>query len=189
VPAEPPTRLDILLERHGTLALPDVLALARELLAALRQLHARGVVHRAVHPANVVLQRGAGIEHVRLEDPGTARSHDRDDVEVDSFACLAPEQVRGSSPVDARADLYAVGALVFRAVTGRLPFEATNALTLVALKLDRDAPTLASVTERAWPPELERFVATSLRRERAERYASADAALAELGAIPLAGPA
>jgi len=173
-------RLDALLQREGALAPAEVLVVAQELLTTLRALHAGGRVHRAVQPANVFVERGGESTRVRLDDAGTARAPNRG-ADAGAFAYSAPEQVRGASQVDARADLYAVGALVFHALTGRLPFEAANALTRIALKLDRDAPTLASVTERAWPPAIERFVATSLRRERSERYASADAALADLG--------
>jgi serine/threonine protein kinase len=73
------------------------------------------------------------------------------DATLGSFAYMGPEQVRGSARVDERADLYALGAVAFRALTGRLPFEGSNALTLIALKLDRDPPSLAQTTGDTWP--------------------------------------
>ena len=79
------------------------------------------------------------------------------DATLGSFAYMAPEQVRGSARVDERADLYALGAVAFRALTGRLPFEGSNALTLIALKLDRDPPTLAQTTGDTWPAAIEKF--------------------------------
>lgn len=90
---------------------------------------------------------------------------------------MAPEQVRGSARVDERADLYALGAVAFRALTGRLPFEGTNALTLIALKLDRDPPTLAYVTGDTWPASIEKFLAKIMAREKEKRFASAGEAL------------
>ena len=86
---------------------------------------------------------------------------------------MAPEQVRGSARVDERADLYALGAVAFRALTGRLPFEGTNALTLIALKLDRDPPSLASTTGDEWPASIERFLAKIMARDREKRFSSA----------------
>ena len=64
---------------------------------------------------------------------------------------MAPEQVRGSARVDERADIYALGAVAFRALSGRLPFEGQNAPTLIALKLDREPPTLSATTGDEWP--------------------------------------
>jgi len=90
---------------------------------------------------------------------------------------MAPEQVRGSARVDERADLYALGAVAFRALTGRLPFEGTNALTLIALKLDREPPSLASTTGDEWPAGIEKFMAKIMARDREKRFASAGDAL------------
>jgi serine/threonine-protein kinase len=91
---------------------------------------------------------------------------------------MAPEQVRGSARVDARADLYALGAVAFRALSGRLPFEGQNALTLIALKLDREPPALSSITGDAWPATIEKFLAKMMARDREKRFASAEEALA-----------
>jgi serine/threonine-protein kinase len=90
---------------------------------------------------------------------------------------MAPEQVRGSARVDERADLYALGAVAFRALTGRLPFEGTNALTLIALKLDREPPSLAATTGDEWPQAIERFLERMMARDRDRRYASGKDAL------------
>jgi serine/threonine-protein kinase len=81
--------------------------------------------------------------------------------------------VRGSARVDERADLYALGAVAFRCLTGRLPFEGTNALTLIALKLDREAPSLAATTGDDWPQAIERFLSKMMARDREKRFASA----------------
>ena len=99
------------------------------------------------------------------------------DATLGSFAYMAPEQVRGSARVDERADLYALGAVAFRALTGRLPFEGSNALTLIALKLDRDPPTLAQTTGDTWPKDIEKYLAKIMAREREKRYGSANDAL------------
>ena len=90
---------------------------------------------------------------------------------------MAPEQVRGSARVDERADLYALGAVAFRALTGRLPFEGSNALTLIALKLDRDPPTLASTTGDTWPKAIESYLLRIMARDRDKRYGTAVEAL------------
>jgi serine/threonine-protein kinase len=62
--------------------------------------------------------------------------------------------------------------VAFRALTGRLPFEGTNALTLIALKLDREAPTLARTTGDEWPQSIEKFLSKMMAREREKRFAS-----------------
>lgn len=67
---------------------------------------------------------------------------------------------------------------MFRALTGRLPFEGANPITLIALKLDREAPSLAVTTGDTWPTALERLLAKMMARDRERRFASAAEALA-----------
>jgi serine/threonine-protein kinase len=72
-----------------------------------------------------------------------------------------------------------MGAVAFRALAGRLPFEGTNAGMIIALKLDRPAPSLSDVTGDRWPAGLERFLAVVLQREPEGRFATATEALDE----------
>ena len=99
------------------------------------------------------------------------------DATLGSFAYMAPEQVRGAARADERADIYAVGAVAFRALSGRLPFEGTTAAVLVAMKLDRQAPSLAEATGEQWPSGVERFLERALDRRRELRFVSAVEAL------------
>jgi serine/threonine-protein kinase len=164
-------------------------------LEGLDAAHTAGVIHRDIKPANLFIEkrtltprqieREEAEERTRILDFGVSKYRSRSgpnksepsltafDATLGSFAYMAPEQVRGSARVDARADLYALGAVAFRALTGRLPFEGTNALTLIALKLDREAPSLASTTGDVWPQTMERFLAKMMARERERRFNSA----------------
>jgi hypothetical protein len=85
--------------------------------------------------------------------------------------------VRGAARADERADIYAVGAVAFRALSGRLPFEGATAAVLVAMKLDRTAPSLAEATGEQWPAGIERFLERALERDRDRRFATATEAL------------
>ncbi len=99
------------------------------------------------------------------------------DATLGSFAYMAPEQVRGAARADERADIYAVGAVAFRALSGRLPFEGTTAAVLVAMKLDRQAPSLAEATGERWPAGIERFLERALERKKERRFGTASEAL------------
>ncbi|MEO7329361.1 MAG: serine/threonine-protein kinase [Minicystis sp.] len=98
------------------------------------------------------------------------------DATLGSFAYMAPEQVRGAARADERADIYAVGAVAFRALSGRLPFEGTTAAVLVAMKLDRQAPSLAEATGERWPAGIERFLERALERKKERRFGTASEA-------------
>jgi eukaryotic-like serine/threonine-protein kinase len=99
------------------------------------------------------------------------------DATLGSFAYMAPEQVRGAARADERADIYAVGAVAFRSLSGRLPFEGPTAAVLVAFKLDRSAPSLHEATGDHWPAGLERFLERALERKKERRFGTALEAL------------
>lgn len=170
------------LSRERSLSLGELEPVVDGVLDALVALHERGQVHRNVQPATILLAE----DGVRLADadvpstghvPRTEPSLDGFDVTLGRFPYMAPELVRGAKTVDARVDVYALGAVVFRALAGRPPFEGSNALALVAQKLDRDAPRLATVTGKTWPAPVEDFVACSLARDPDARLPSAHEAL------------
>jgi serine/threonine-protein kinase len=187
--------LDERIRREQFLSFADVAPIVDDALQGLAAAHEARVIHRDIKPANLFIEKrvlsdrqvedGEPEEHTRILDFGVSKYRKRSgqnssepsltafDATLGSFAYMAPEQVRGSARVDARADLYALGAVAFRSLTGRLPFEGSNALTLIALKLDREPPSLESTTGDAWPQAMERFLAKMMARERDRRFASA----------------
>jgi serine/threonine-protein kinase len=169
-------RLEDWLRREQSLSLGEIGPVVDGVLGALVALHERGQVHRNVQPSTIILLD----DGVRLSDAhvsSTGFPLDRFDVTLGRFAYMAPELVRGAKTVDARVDVYAVGATVFRALTGRPAFEGSSAIGLVVQKLERDAPRLATVTGRTWPAPVEDFVACSLARDPGARLPSAHEAL------------
>jgi serine/threonine-protein kinase len=191
--------LDERLRREQYLSFAEVAPVVDDALQGLAAAHTADVVHRDIKPANLFIEKRRlsardiaaeeSEERTRILDFGVSKirtpkgqrsepSLTAFDATLGSFAYMAPEQVRGSARVDERADLYALGAVAFRALSGRLPFEGQNALTLIALKLDREPPTLSSTTGDEWPASIERFLARMMARDREKRFASADEALA-----------
>jgi hypothetical protein len=125
------------LDREGRLPLPELLRIARECAEALAAAHARGLIHRDVKPANIWLESPGG--RVKLVDFGLARATDDTThltvvgALVGTPAYMAPEQLRDEH-VDARADLFSLGCVLYQMATGQAPFKASRAVsTLIAI--------------------------------------------------------
>jgi serine/threonine-protein kinase len=179
------------LKREQYLPFMEVGPLLDDVLNGLVAAHAASIIHRDLKPGNIFLERleppEAG-ERAKILDFGisklTRQEHRKSeptltafDATLGSFAYMAPEQVRGAARADERADIYALGAVAFRALSGRLPFEGTTAQALLSMKLQRAAPSLAEVTGEKWPAGIERFIQRTLERNREERFSSALEAL------------
>jgi serine/threonine-protein kinase len=183
------------LKRETDMGFSDLWPVIDNVLEGLIAAHQVGVVHRDLKPANIfMVEREGEPSLAKILDfgiskllprgrSGDERSLTNFDATLGSFAYMAPEQVRTAAQADERADIYAVGAVVFRALAGRLPFEGMTAAMLVSTKLGEDAPSLATATGEQWPSGIERFLATSLARDREKRFASAAEALMEWRAI------
>ncbi len=176
------------LRRDGFLGFDDVAKVVEDVLHGLLAAHEVGVVHRDVRPANVFLEGAASepFHRARLLDFGVGKL--RDDmgrestltaagITVGSYVYMSPEQLRSSYLADDRADLYAVGALAFRMLSGRPPFQAPNVAGLAALKLHRRAPSLTEATGESWPAPIERVLGLLLEREPEARIQTASEAL------------
>jgi hypothetical protein len=140
---------------------------------ALDAAHARGIVHRDVKPANVLL--GAG-EHAYLTDFGltkNVRSHTgstRDGGWVGTLGYVAPEQIRGER-LDARADVYALGCVLYHAITGRVPFGGPFGAA-VPWGDEGDGPTRPSQARPELPAALDDAVLRAIAAEPGERFES-----------------
>ncbi len=172
------------LGRDGRIPVAEAVRLAREVAEGLAHAHAQGVVHRDVKPANVLLSAG----HAVLVDFGIAKAVGdaaqggltSEGTSIGTPAYMAPEQAAGDADVDHRADLYAVGVLLFEMIAGAPPFSGPMR-QVIAEKLAKDAPLLSSRVGDV-PPALVAIVQRCLARDPAARFASADALVQALGA-------
>ncbi len=176
------------LVRDGTLPPADALAIVRDVARGLSELHARGVVHRDLKPGNVFLCDGSDGSEPRavLLDLGVARLPESDELTmhgcvVGTPAYMAPEQARGEE-VSATADIYALGALLFRMLGGTSPFPPGDATATLARVAREPAPPLASVAPDV-PASLSALVDRCLSGMPAERPMDASAFLAALNDI------
>jgi serine/threonine-protein kinase len=181
-----------LLSDQSTLAFDRARGILRQVLRALAAAHHEGLLHRDLKPANVFLQRLPDTDdHVKLLDFGLAKSlHPTDGPALTRAgtisgtpAFMAPEQI-SAREVDERADVYAAGVVFYEMLAGRCPFEGSMEDVLRA-KILAAAPSLADArSDTVVAPELERLLATALDREPSARFASADAMLEALEALP-----
>ena len=174
------------LARERRLPVDDALQLVREMADALEYAHRHGVVHRDVKPENVLLQSGHALVAdfgiaLALENAGGARIT-RTGITLGTPSYMAPEQAAGDRPIDARTDVYALGAVLHEMLAGESPFAAASH------QMPRNAmhePVIALATRRAdVSPSLDAAVRRALAKEPDERFPSAAAFAAAL-AVPL----
>lgn len=180
--------VDLLLDsHHGRLAIRDALYIAEGVLAVLAKAHPLGVVHRDLKPENIFL---TSTGDVKVLDFGIARMLDREKdtgqtrtgVIMGTPSFMAPEQALGRwSEVDARTDLWAVGALLFLLVSGRLVHGTGNGSELLIRAATRPAPSLARVAKA--PLSLVRLVDRALAFDPQRRFPDAAAMQAELRSV------
>ena len=155
-----------LLQSHHPLQQLRAIRIIAQVLEAAAAAHRMNVLHRDLKPNNVVLiERGGDPDFVKVCDFGLAKQFDGGLISSQltghgevcgTPAYMAPEQARGET-LDARADIYAVGVMLFQAVVGRLPFQASSPFALASLHLSAPPPR---------PGELRPDIASS-RRSRA----------------------
>jgi serine/threonine protein kinase/predicted ATPase/Tfp pilus assembly protein PilF len=168
--------------RGGGVSVVEALLLAQRLLPGLAALHARGIVHRDVKPANVMLEHG-DVRRAVLVDLGVARRSEAAAVTVSgarvgTLCYMAPEQIRDARLVDGRADVFALGCILFECFTGLRAFGADDMLGAIAQILLEDPPDLASLRPEL-PASLVEWTRRLLARDR-QRRPTVDAALREV---------
>ncbi len=187
------TDLRTLLDEQGPVEPSRAAKIVDRVGRALDAAHTQGLVHRDVKPANILLAAAAGGDHVYLTDFGLSRhvhatsGPTRTGAFMGTIDYVAPEQARGER-VDARADVYSLGCVLFTALTGGVPFDLDNDLAKLYAHDRSPAP---SVLERNpdLPEAFETVLARALEKQPDERYQSAGdlgrAALAAAAGSPL----
>ena len=169
------------------LAIDECVDLAVRVAEALAVAHASGVVHRDIKPSNLFLVGGV-VQGVRIIDFGIARPLDGASQitlpgkMLGTPGYISPEQARGAEGVDARTDLFSLGAVLFKCLTGRAPFTGDEALAVLLKVVLEEVPRVRSLRPGV-PPALDELVAHMLAKDPAERCASAYALAAELRAL------
>ena len=182
------------MKREGSPTTSQLLTWIEQLLIGLRDCHKVGIVHRDIKPSNIFLQQGAGANpspddaFVKLIDFGVARLREIASVGVSltstnhligSMGYMAPEQLQYAKGVGPQADLYAVGVVLFRAISGKLPFANRSLEKVIKMKCDEDAPVLSSLPHVVKLPLLDAFCARALARTAEARFQTAGEMLEE----------
>jgi len=169
----------------------EVFDVAVQVASGLAAAHRRGIVHRDIKPENIMLRRDGYAKVLdfglaKLTQPPTtdrtapagARLKTDTGMVMGTGRYMSPEQARGLA-VDARTDIWSLGVVLYEMVAGRTPFEGATTSDLIVSILEREPPPLARLSPDV-PPELQRIITKALRKERGERYQTAESLLSDL---------
>jgi eukaryotic-like serine/threonine-protein kinase len=177
--------LDSWCNRVGQAKASDVVRLARGIASGLATIHRQGLVHRDIKPGNLWLE--GPRHHVKILDLGLARSVVDDarftqtGIIVGTPAFMSPEQARGEG-IDARSDLFSLGAVLYRLAAGHLPFEAPTTMGVLS-ELAVCNPRPLREHNPGLPRSLEKLIMQLLAKDPEQRPASADAVIEQLQRI------
>jgi eukaryotic-like serine/threonine-protein kinase len=172
--------------RAGPLGVIETLVVARRTAQALAGAHARGVVHRDIKPSNLYLA-GGRVDELKLLDFGIARrlavrGITATGLPIGTPAYMAPEQARADRDIDARADLFSLGAVLFECLTGRPAFAGDHLMAMLAKVVFEDVPRVRSIVPGV-PAAVDALVDRLLAKDPNTRPADAGQLLAELEAL------
>ena len=167
------------LAKNGAMPVGQAVNYLLQACEAIAEAHALGIVHRDLKPANLFLARRAGRDPmVKVLDFGISKSGDgassgltQTSNVMGSPQYMSPEQMMSAKNVDARADIWALGVILYELLTGAPPFVAETMAEIVFMVTQRDAPRLAEKRPDL-PPALSVVIARTLSREPAQRYAN-----------------
>ena len=161
---------------------------------ALHEAHSMGLVHRDIKPNNIMMtQQGGAHDATKVLDFGLVKNVDS---EVDATMTwseaiigtprfMSPEQILDPPSVDARSDLYALGAVAYYLLAGHFVFDGTNPIEICAQHLSAVPEPLSSVAGRAVNPDLERIIMRCLEKKRDDRPASGAEISEQLRGLPI----
>jgi serine/threonine protein kinase len=171
------------LTREKQLAIDEAVTLTRQVASALDYAHGQGVIHRDIKPANILLHRGeAVVADFGIALAVTAAGGDRltgTGLSLGTPGYMSPEQATAGATLDARSDVYALGAVLYEMVTGEPPQRGATVQAVMA-KLLSERPTRPRVVRDSVPEAMDRAVMKALAKVPADRFASAGELVAAL---------
>ncbi len=180
-----------LIKDEGALAFDRVARIGAQVCGSVQQAHERGIVHRDLKPENVmVVESAATREFVKVLDFGLAKLREGEETAEKSITragsilgtpyYMAPEHIRGEA-VDARSDVYAVGAMIYKAITGVPPFWASSPVGVLTMHLtDEVVPPSERAPKRDIPADADRIVLKAMAKEARDRFQSMEQLRGEL---------
>ncbi|MEP6834604.1 MAG: protein kinase [Gemmatimonas sp.] len=172
------------LEREKQLPIDEAIRIARESADALGYAHGLGIVHRDIKPENILLQNGHALVAdfgiaLALQSAGSARST-QTGLSLGTPSYMSPEQAMGERIIDARSDVYALGAMTYEMLAGEPPFTGPSAQAIVAKVISGEAAPIATL-RKSVPPHVAAAVHVALEKLPADRFATAAEFASALG--------
>jgi TolB-like protein/Tfp pilus assembly protein PilF len=172
--------LKSLIRRAGPLNIGKTIIIAKQACEGLSEAHRLGIVHRDLKPQNIMIDKQG---NARIMDFGIARSHEAEGITdtgviIGTPKYMSPEQVEGKE-IDKRSDIYSLGVILFEVVTGRVPFEGDTPLS-IALKTKAEEPPDPREINAQIPEDLSRIILRCMKKDKEERYQSAEDAFFDL---------
>lgn len=168
------------ISKQGVLEWSDAVYFTRQILSALSHAHEKGVIHRDIKPQNIMLLADGTI---KVTDFGIARFSSNEtqtmtDRAIGSVHYISPEQAKGSV-IDEKADIYSVGVMLYEMLTGKLPFEADNAVSVAIMQMQSVPKTPRDINPDI-PYGLEEITLKAMQKLPCNRYSSAKEMIADI---------
>jgi serine/threonine-protein kinase len=168
--------------KQGTLSLAEAARIISHIAPALDEVHQKGIIHRDLKPGNILFDQrdipfitDFGIAKFTQEDVGITATGTL----VGTPAYMSPEQAKGESALDARTDIYAIGAILFEMLAGRLPYQADTPMGIALKHIIEPVPNILAVKPDL-PPACQAIIARAMAKKAEERYPTSMALAAAL---------
>ncbi len=161
------------IEQQEVINSKEVVYFTTQILRALQHAHDKGIVHRDIKPQNILLLQNGNIKVTDFGIARFSRSETRTMTEaaIGSVHYVSPEQARGDM-TDEKTDIYSIGVLMYEMLTGELPFQSDNAISVALMQVNEDAVPPSSINEDV-PTGLEQITMRAMQKNQKERYQSA----------------